>query len=202
MELNTLTLENHDFSANTKVFIVDFDNVGSSRDLVHALAKISMLKYMNMKEKAFLAKKEVSKENFESIILFLSSYAKARDMNSKLQDLFTIVDERNSESEYKGVLQFKERLKEFVEYTTELTDFGPYHEYFSVDKEKLKGMDVDWVRHMLMISSSRGIMQTGLTIPSKSVAYIRGLCCISQINKKFNKKFGNILSICVIILNI
>ena len=94
-----------------------------------------------MKEKAFLAKKEVSKEGFESIILFLSSYAKARDMNSKLQDLFTIVEERNSESEYKGVLQFKERLKEFVEYTTELTDFAPYYEYFSVDKEKLKGMD-------------------------------------------------------------
>jgi len=54
-----------------------------------------------LKEKVFLAKKEVSKEDFESIILFLSSYAKARDMNSKLQDLFTIVDERNRESEYK-----------------------------------------------------------------------------------------------------
>jgi hypothetical protein len=45
------------------------------------------------------------------------------------------------------VLQFKERLNEFVESTTELADFDPYHEYFSVDKEKLKDMDVDWVRH-------------------------------------------------------
>ena len=43
MEINTLSLENHDFSAKTKVFIVDFDNIGSSRDLIHALAKINML---------------------------------------------------------------------------------------------------------------------------------------------------------------
>lgn len=96
MELNTLSVRNHDFSANTKVFIIDFDNVNSSRDLVHALTKISMLKYMSMRREAFLDKKEVSKEEFESIILFLSSYAKAKDMNSRLQNLFTIVDERNS----------------------------------------------------------------------------------------------------------
>jgi hypothetical protein len=173
MELNTLSVQNHDFSANTKVFIIDFDNVNSSRDLVHALTKISMLKYMSMRREAFLDKKEVSKEEFESIILFLSSYAKAKHMNSRLQNLFTIVDERNSESEFTGILQFRERLSEFVEYETELIDFDPYHEYFSVSKEELKNMAVDWVRHMLMISSSRGIMQTGLTIPSKSVACIR-----------------------------
>ena len=37
MELHTLDLEHHDFSALTKVFIIDFDNVNSSRDVIHAL---------------------------------------------------------------------------------------------------------------------------------------------------------------------
>ena len=34
MELHTLDLEHHDFSALTKVFIIDFDNVNSSRDFI------------------------------------------------------------------------------------------------------------------------------------------------------------------------
>lgn len=70
MELHTLHLENHDFSALTKVFIVDFDNVNSSKDVVHALTKINMMKYVNMKQKL----DNVSKDDFESMIMFLSSY--------------------------------------------------------------------------------------------------------------------------------
>ena len=55
----------------------------------------------------------VSKDEFESIVMSLSSYNKTKDMNERLQNLFTIVDERNSEKDYTGVLQYKERLAAF-----------------------------------------------------------------------------------------
>jgi hypothetical protein len=84
MELHTLHLKNHDFSALTKVFIIDFDNVNSSKDVVHALTKINMMKYVSIKEKYG----QVSKDEFESMVMFLSSYNKAKDMNGRLQSLF------------------------------------------------------------------------------------------------------------------
>ena len=61
MELHTLDLEHHDFSALTKVFIIDFDNVNSSRDVIHALTKISMMKYLSLREKT---SGNVSKDEF------------------------------------------------------------------------------------------------------------------------------------------
>lgn len=168
MELHTLDLKHHDFSALTKVFIIDFDNVNSSRDVIHALTKINMIKYLSLSKTG-----QVSKEDFESIVMFLSSYNKAKELNGRLHSLFTVVDERNSEPSYAGALQYKERLAAFAEQKTDFVDYESYYKYFSVDKEQLKTLDVDWVRHMLMLSSSRGIMQKGLTIPSKSVACIR-----------------------------
>jgi len=84
MELHTLHLKNQDFSALTKVFIIDFDNVNSSKDVVHALTKINMMKYVSIKEKYG----QVSKDEFESMVMFLSSYNKAKDMNGRLQSLF------------------------------------------------------------------------------------------------------------------
>lgn len=80
----TLHLENHEFLAGTKVFIVDFDNINSSKDLVHALAKVNMMKYAKLREEAFLEKKQIEKDNFESMIMFLSTYSKAKDMNARL----------------------------------------------------------------------------------------------------------------------
>ena len=65
-------------------------------------------------------------------------------MNARLNSLFTVVDEKNSEMDYTGVLQYKERLSEFVDHTTELADVEPYYKYFSTDKGKLKSVDVDW----------------------------------------------------------
>ena len=73
MELNTLHFENHDFLANTKIFIVDFDNVNSSKDLVHTLAKVNMMKYVKLREEVFLEKNQIEKDDFESMIMFLSS---------------------------------------------------------------------------------------------------------------------------------
>ena len=36
---------------------------------------------------------KIGKEDFESMIIFLSSYNKAKDMNARLHNLFTVVDE-------------------------------------------------------------------------------------------------------------
>ena len=167
MERYSIRLQNHDFEANTKVFVIDFDNVNSSKDLIHALVKINMMRVINLNKRMVSEGRSIDKKDFESIIMFLSSYRKAKDMNERLQSLFTIVEERNSEQKYEGMLQHKERLDEFVEHTTELVNLEPYYKYFNTNKDELRELDVDWIRHMLMLWSSRGVMQTGLTIPSK-----------------------------------
>lgn len=92
-------------------------------------------------------------------------------MNERLQSLFTIVEERNSEQKYEGILQHKERLDEFVEHTTELVNFEQYGTLILI-KMSFDNLTL-CIRHMLMLSSSRGVMQTGLTIPSKNTACIR-----------------------------
>ena len=173
MERYSIRLQNHDFEANTKVFVIDFDNVNSSKDLIHALVKINMMRVINLNKRMVSEGRSIDKKDFESIIMFLSSYRKAKDMNERLQSLFTIVEERNSEQKYEGMLQHKERLDEFVEHTTELVNLEPYYRYFNTNKDELRELDVDWIRHMLMLWSSRGVMQTGLTIPSKNTACIR-----------------------------
>ena len=83
-------------------------------------------------------------------------------MNGRLHNLFTVVDERNSESSFVGVLQYKGRLSAFVRQRTDFVDYEPYYKYFSVSEDELETLDVDWARHLLMLSSSRGIMQKGL----------------------------------------
>jgi hypothetical protein len=104
---------------------MDFDNVTFSKDFVHCLAKVKMIKLTSLLEDSRDStnkrkKKKASKilEDFESCFVFLSSYAKAKELNDKLESLFTIVDERNFEQGYKEVLQFYERLKKFVDYPT------------------------------------------------------------------------------------
>ena len=44
MVLNLLNLKNQDFEADTKVFVIEFDNISSPKDLVHYLIKINMRK--------------------------------------------------------------------------------------------------------------------------------------------------------------
>ena len=142
------------------------------------------MKYINLREEAFLKKEQIKKDDFESMVMFLSSYNKAKDMNASLQSLFTVANEKNSELDYTGVLQYKESLTEFVDHTTELLDFEPYYRYFSTDKEKWKSMNIGWVRYMLMLSSSRDIMQTGLTVPSKHV-----------VDREFNKNDSRVTKV-------
>ena len=47
MELNSLRLENHDFEANTKGFVIGFDNLNSSKGLIHSLVKINLIKLIS-----------------------------------------------------------------------------------------------------------------------------------------------------------
>ena len=47
MELNSLRLENHDFEANTKGFVIVFDNLNSSKGLIHSLVKINLIKLIS-----------------------------------------------------------------------------------------------------------------------------------------------------------
>ena len=42
------------------------------------------MKYAKLREEAFLEKKQIEKDNFESMIMFLSTYSKAKDMNARL----------------------------------------------------------------------------------------------------------------------
>mgnify|MGYP006114315017 CR=1 FL=1 len=44
MVLNLLNLKNQDFEADTKVFVIEFDNISSPKDLVHYLIEINMRK--------------------------------------------------------------------------------------------------------------------------------------------------------------
>jgi hypothetical protein len=188
-EFNEIILENHDFEANTKVIVVDFDNIDSSRDLIRCLIKINLIKLVSkMKEDSTM-----SKDQFESMVIFLSSYKKAKDFNEQLSSLFTIVDERNSEESYTGPLQFEERLKDFLNHKTELVDFGPFYELFGVEKKDLESIDVTWVRHMLMLSSSRGIMQTGLSIPAKNLACWR-VDDLSVVTSDYNPRTNKVES--------
>ena len=89
-----------------------------------------MMKYVSLREKTSGI---VSKAEFESIVMFLSRYSKAKDMNGRLHSLFTVVDERNSESSFIGVLQYKERLSAFVEQKTDFVDYGSYYKYLSCE---------------------------------------------------------------------
>ncbi len=45
------------------------------------------------------------------------------------------------------LFQYYERLNDFVKYETEITNFDPYYKHFSIKKENLKSLDVNWVRH-------------------------------------------------------
>ena len=44
---------------------------------MHVLVKINMMRYINLTQKSG----QISKDEFESMLMFLSSYNKAKDMN-------------------------------------------------------------------------------------------------------------------------
>jgi hypothetical protein len=58
------------------------------------------------------------------MIMFPSNYTKDKDVTDRLQNFFTVMVKRNTEGEYKDVLQFKERLNDFINHETELVEFS------------------------------------------------------------------------------
>lgn len=95
-----------------------------------------MMKVVNLNERAFSKTESIEKTDFEPVVMFLSGYNKSKEVNSRRQSLFTIINETNPEEYYKGVLQYYEQLNGFVEYETEITNFDLYYKYFSIKKHE------------------------------------------------------------------
>jgi len=148
-----------------KVFIIDFESVKNLDDFLSTFAKILIAnKYLS----------SLSLTAPSNMVNFSSTYDKSRRNHELFSNLFQLVEEGNSKTITGGIFGFKERLKLLLNDTNKHSvAFDLFLKTKNIKIEKLYSMEKSQIENLIMLTSSRGVAKSGISMGNKNVGLYR-----------------------------